>query len=77
MQLWCKNKELHNLITSKPKKLDSYKTPAVNLFTENLDTEPLSYGLYYSYVDKNKNVKRNVATELESLSINLSVTLIH
>ena len=69
MQLRCKNEKLHNLITSKPKKLDSYKTPVINLFTENLDTEPLRYGLHHSYVDKNKNVKRNVAAKLESLSI--------
>ena len=69
MQIRYKNKKLHNLITSKPKKLDSYKIPIINLSTENLDTEPLRYGLHHSYVDKNKNVKRNVATELESLSI--------
>ena len=29
----------------------------------------MNYGLRHSYVDKNKNVKKNVATELESLSI--------
>ena len=69
MQLRCKNKKLHNLTTSTPKKLDSYKIPGINLSTENLDTEPLRYGLHHSYVDKNKNVKRNVATESESLSI--------
>ena len=69
MQLRCKTEKLQNLITSKPKKLDSYKTPVINLSTENLDTEPLRYGLHHSYVDKNKNVKRNVATKLESLSI--------
>ena len=71
MQLRCENKKLHNLITSKPKKLSSYKEPVVNLSTENLDATPLRYGLHHSYIDKNKNVKRNVAAELESLSINL------
>ena len=69
MQLRCKNKKLHNLIISKPKKLDSYKIPVLNLSSENLDIEPLRYGLHLSYGDKNKYVKRNVATELESLSI--------
>ena len=71
MQLRCKNKKLHILITSKPKKLDSYKIPVVNSSTENLDTAPLRYGLNHSYVNEHENVKRNVATELESLSINL------
>ena len=69
MQLRCKNKKLHNLIISKPKILDSFKIPAINLSTENLDTEPLRYGLHHSYVEKNKNIKGNVATKLESLSI--------
>ena len=41
MQLRCKNKKLHNLITSKSKKQDSYKIPVTNLSTENLDTTPL------------------------------------
>ena len=43
MQLQCKNKKLHNLIISTPKKLDSYKIPVVNLSTKNLDIEPLGY----------------------------------
>ena len=33
--------------------------------------EPLKYGLHHSYIDQNKYVKRNVAVELESLSITL------
>ena len=60
MQLRCKNKRLHNLITSKPNQLDSYKIPVVNVFTENLDTEALRYGSHYRFVDKNKDV--NVPT---------------
>ena len=71
MQLRCKNKKLHNLFNSKTKKLDSYKIPVANLSTENLYIEPLRYGLHHSYVEKNKYVKRNDATELESLSITL------
>ena len=47
----------------------------MNLYTENSDTEPLRYRLHHSYVDKKKNVKRNVATELESPSINLDINL--
>ena len=31
--------------------------------------ERLEYGLHNSYIDKNKHIKRNVAVELESLSI--------
>ena len=69
MQLKCKNKTLHNLITSKPKNVTVIKYLWKNLSTENLDIEPLRYGLHHSYVDKNKNGKSNVATELESLSI--------
>ena len=52
-----------------PNKLGSYKIPVVNLPTEHLDTELLRYGLRHRYVDTNKNVKKNVTTELESLSI--------
>lgn len=69
MQLRCKNKKLQNLIALKPKKLDRYKIPVINLSTENLDIEPLKYGLHHSYIHKNKHVQRNVAVELESLSI--------
>ena len=69
MQLRCKNKKLQNLIALKPKKLDSYKIPVINLSTENLYIEPLKHGLHHSYIHKNKKVKRNVAVELESLSI--------
>ena len=58
MQLRCKNKKLHNLIISKPKILDSFKIPVINLSTENLDTEPLRYGLHHSYIEKNKNLKK-------------------
>ena len=49
--------------------MDSYKIPVVNLSTENLDIEPLRYGLHHSYFDKTTYVKKNCATELESLSI--------
>ena len=31
--------------------------------------ERLEYGLHNSYIDKNEHIKRNVAVELESLSI--------
>ena len=33
---------------SQRKKLDSYKIPFINLSTENLDMEPLKYGLHDS-----------------------------
>ena len=75
MQLRCKNKKLQNLVVPKPKILDSYKIPVANLSTKNLDVEPLTYSLHHRYIDENKHVQRNVAVELESLSINLDSTL--
>ena len=61
--------KLHNLVASKPKKLDSYKIPVIKLSTENLDTELLKYRLHHIYIDKNNHIKRNVKVELESLSV--------
>ena len=47
MQLRCKNKRLHNLTTSRPNKLIHRK---------------FRYGSHYRFLDKNKDVKRNVPT---------------
>ena len=63
MQLRCKNKKLQNLVASKPKILDSYKIPVVNLSTKNVDIEPLTYRLHHRYIDENKHVQRNIAVE--------------
>ena len=75
MQLRCKNKKLKYLAASKSKKLDNYKIPVTNLSTENLDMKQLKYGLNHSHIDKKKYVKRNVAVELESLTINLEQSI--
>ena len=66
LQLRCKNSKLFRLI---PRKKDSeYHVPVFNLSTENINTTPLRYGLHHSFTNKNKNVKRNVAVELETLA---------
>ena len=45
-----------------------YQVPVLNLSTENINTAPLRYELHHSFTDKNKYVKRNVATEFEILA---------
>ena len=50
------------------KKDSQYQVPVLNLSTENLNTAPLRYGLYHSFTDKNKCVKRNVTVELKRLA---------
>ena len=72
-QLQCKNMMLHKLISNikSNKKNDSYAVPVINLFSKDLDTKPLKYGLHHSFTDKNKYVKRNLAVELNSLATSL------
>ena len=66
LQLRCKNSKLFRLI---PRMKDSqYQVPVLNLSTENINTAPLRYELHHSFTDKNKYVKRNVATEFEILA---------
>ena len=47
----------------------SYKTPILNLSNINLtleDSKQLNLGLEYSFVDKNKNIKKFLAANFES-----------
>ena len=44
----------------------------MNLSIENLDKKPLKYGLHHTFTDKNKYVKRNIASELELLAMSLN-----
>ena len=67
-----KNNKIHNLkikFNKLPK--DKYNIPVLNLSSELVDLSSLKYGLHQSFVDKNKYVKRNVAVEMESVSVRL------
>lgn len=61
---------MQNLVASKSK-LGSFKIPVIKVSTGNSDMEPLKYGLLitYLYWQKQTHEDRNVAVELESLSI--------
>ena len=52
-----------------------YKIPVINLSSTELtrtEITQLSYGLEHSYVDKNKYVKRNLASHFESLAYSIN-----
>ena len=68
LQLKCKNNKLHRLISQKPFKRNDYNIPVVNLSSEELDVEKLRYGLYHSYTNKNKYIKRDIAVKFETLA---------
>ena len=49
----------------------SYKTPILNLSNINLtleDSKQLNLGLEYSFVDKNKNIKKFLAANFQSIA---------
>ena len=70
-QLKTKNEKIRTLIQRKTRKIPSAPTktvPIINLssFSGNLDG--LKYGLKHCFVDKNKFVRRDIATEFENLA---------
>ena len=79
LQLQCKKKKLHKLISSKKssKKKDSYTIQVINLSSEDLDTKPLKDGLHHNFTDKKKYIKRRIAVELKSLATSLDKFLDH
>ena len=72
--LKTKNKKLEVLISKAPKRekvSDSYKTPINNSSTIELileESKQLNLGLEYSFVDKNKNIKKFLAANFESIA---------
>ena len=73
-QLQTKNKKLFNL-TKRHSNTHYIKQtfPVINLSTYDIDTDSLSKtGLDFSYIDKNKYIKRNIAVELEALANTVS-----
>ena len=69
-----KNKKLDVLISKAHKREkfpDSYKTPVINLPNIQLtleESKKLNLGLEYSFVKKNKNSKKFVAANFESIT---------
>ena len=66
-----KNKKLDRLITYSPSITPDYNIPIINLSTINLNQKELNQlkmGLDYSFVDKNKHVKKNIATSMKSVA---------
>ena len=64
-----KNKKLDRLITYSPSITPGHKIPIINLLTIYLNQKELNQlkmGLDYSFVDKNKRVKGNIAASMES-----------
>ena len=71
-----KNDKIFNLIKRKPvPKYPEYKVPIINLSSHQLtDTEyrQLKFGLNHSFINKDKNVKKDIATHMESLAYTAS-----
>ena len=71
-----KNNKIFNLIKRKPvPKYPEYKVPIINLSCHELtDTEyrQLKFGLNDSFIKKDKNVKKDIATHMESLAYTTS-----
>ena len=66
-----KNKKLDILITCSPSITLDYNIPIINLSTINFNQKELNQlkmGLDYSFVDKNKHVKMNIAASMENVA---------
>ena len=63
-QLIIKNGKINKL---RPEEDRSYTVPIINISSYAVNTIPLRYGLNYSFVDKNRYVKRDIAVEFENL----------
>ena len=66
-----KNKKLDRLITYNPSITPDYNIPIINLSTINLNQKELNQlkmGVDYSFVDKNKHVKKNIAASIEHVA---------
>ncbi len=66
-----KNEKLSGFIKSNNRIKISYDVPVINLSSIELtdvERRQLSFGLDYSFIDKNKHIKKNLAANLESLA---------
>ena len=69
--LITRNKKLDILITCSPSITLDYNIPIINLSTINFNQKELNQlkmGLDYSFVDKNKHVKMNIAASMENVA---------
>ena len=64
------NTKVRKIKKLKPIKTFSYSVPIVNISTQDLNTEPLKFGLHHCFVDKNKYTKQNIAMEMENVATN-------
>ena len=68
-QFRTKNGKLTRLAGQVPRTIDDFTVPIINLSSfEDLDTSVLRYGMNYSFVNKNRFIKRDIAVELENLA---------
>ena len=76
-----KNKKLEVLISKAHKRgkvSDSYKTPIINLSNIKLtleESKQLNLGLEYSFVDKNKIIKKFVTANFKSIAGRITINL--
>ena len=67
-----KNNKIFSLIKRKPvPKYPEYKVPIINLSSHHLtdtDYRQLKFSLNHSFINKDKNVKKDIATHMESLA---------
>ena len=67
-----KNNKIANLIKKKPvPSYPEYQVPIINLSSHELTEEEyqqLKFGLNHSFINKNKNIKKDIATRMESVA---------
>ena len=74
---YTKNKKLSNLSSTQNNNVN-YSVPIINLTEKNIEDSVrhyLRYGLNHSFVDKNRYVKLNLATEMEFLFNQVKTTI--
>ena len=75
-----KNRKLATLIAKQDDsyKSSTYSTPLINLSSIELTSDEINqfkFGLHYSFVDKNKNIKKHLAANFESVADKITENL--
>ena len=78
--LKTKNRKLATLVAKQDDsyKSSTYSTPLINLSSIELTSDEINqfkFGLHYSFVDKNKNIKMHLSVNFESLADKITENL--
>ena len=71
-----KNKKIYNLLKSKKDATTNYTVPIINFSSyilSDAEYNQLKFGIKRSFINKDKHMKKHIATNMESLSYSTSV----